>query len=75
MKLIALHDDSGTILAAASLTDDYKGPIPVAGNGTRVVEVAVPQEHSRLDLAAICTQLRVDIRTRQLVERKPESAA
>jgi hypothetical protein len=74
MKLIALHDESGKILAAARFTDDYKGPVPAAGEGTSVVEVDVPQAHAKLDLAAICTRLRVDTRTSKLVEHKAESA-
>ena len=74
MKLITLHDESGKILAAARLTDDYKGPVPVAGEDTNVVEVDVPQAHAEHDLATLCTLLRVDPRTSKLVEHKAESA-
>ncbi len=74
MKLIALHDDVGKIVAAARLTDNYKGPVPVAGKGTSVVKVDVPEAHAKLDIATICTRLRIDTRTYKLVEHKAEPA-
>lgn len=73
MKLVALHDKSGKILAAARISYSYRGPVPVAGKNTRVAIVDVPQAHCSLDLAAICAQLRVDPRTSALVEHKPKS--
>jgi hypothetical protein len=73
MKLIALHDKTGKILAAARLTDDYKGPVPVAGKGHTLVKLEIPQEHTKLDLVSICTKLRVDARTAKLVEHKAKS--
>jgi len=74
MKLIALHDKTGKILAAARpATDNYKGPVPVAGKGTTLVQLEIPQEHAKLDLVSICTRLRVDARTSKLVEHKAKT--
>jgi len=70
MKLIALHDQSGKILAAVRVSDYYEGPIPVAARGARVLKVDLPKAHAKLDLAALCTRLRVDKRTHELVEHK-----
>jgi hypothetical protein len=49
---------------------DYQGPVPVAGENTRVVTVDVPQGHEKLDFATICTRFRVDPQTSELVEHK-----
>jgi hypothetical protein len=70
MKLIALHNESGKIVAAVRVSYDYQGPVPVAGEKTRVVTVDVPQGHEKLDLATICTRFRVDPQTSELVEHK-----
>jgi len=68
MKLIALHHENGKILAAAILDDRRPGPVPVASASTRAVTLDVPPAHRNLDLVAICTRLRVDPRTNQLIE-------
>ena len=73
MKLIALHDKSGKILAAVRDMGDYKGPVPVAGKGTTVTEIEVPKAHTKLDLRDLCTRFRVHTRTCQLVEKSPKA--
>jgi len=73
MKLVALHDKRGKIVAAARVTDDHKGPLPVAGKGHTLVKLEIPQEHAKLDLVSMCTKLRVDARTSKLVEHKAKT--
>jgi hypothetical protein len=73
MKLIALHDKSGKILAAVRHTADYKGPVPVAGKGTTLAKLEIPEAHYKLNLAELCTKLRVDTRSSKLVEAKAKA--
>jgi hypothetical protein len=68
MKLVALHDADGKILAASRVRDGEPGPVPVAGPDTHVVTVEVPYAHRELKLMDICTRLRVDPTTCELVE-------
>lgn len=64
--LIALHDHEGTILAA--VLDDRDGgsdrehplPMPVAGDGQRVVRVHLDPEHAGIPLDELCTRMRID---------------
>jgi hypothetical protein len=73
MKLIALHDKSGKILAAVRHRADYDGPVPIAGKGTTVTKVEISKEHANLDLATLCQRFRFDARTSKLIERKSEA--
>lgn len=75
MKLIALHRSNGKIVAAVRISDEYQGPVPVAGKGTRVTEIAIPSAFERLDLATLCARFRVNVRARKLVESKPKREA
>ncbi len=60
MKLLALYDGSGRILAAVDLVDGYAGPVPVASAADhRTDTFDVPDEHRSKNLAEICTTLRV----------------
>jgi hypothetical protein len=70
MKLRALHDDRGVILAAVVVDPDAPGsaPRPVATEGTRVSELTISQEHADLALDELCTRLRVDVERAALVE-------
>ena len=68
MKLIALYDADGRILAAAGVTEgDTPGPVPVAGEGTEVGTFDVPESASELRLDEICTRHRVDSQSKRLV--------
>jgi hypothetical protein len=72
MKITALYDKQGVILAAVPLDDRYDGPVlvPVASDGNKVgtFEVPVSAGESRLD--KICTLFRVDARSQRLVDTK-----
>lgn len=69
MRLIALYDADGRILAAAGITDEgTPGPVPVAGEGTEVGTFDVPESLSELPLDEICNRLRVDSQSKRLVD-------
>jgi hypothetical protein len=68
MKLIALHDEEGRILAAVQYSDGHDGPVPVAAEGTTVTELDIPDEHAHLGLGTICRRFRVHPKRKQLVE-------
>jgi len=72
MKLIALHKKDGRIVAAVRAGPNYDGPVPVAGKGTKLVEIEIEGGHEKLDLAALCTRFRVNPRACKLVEHKPK---
>ena len=69
MKLQVLHDAKGSILAAVVLDSRHDGPMPRLSvrRGQKILEVDVPAEHGKTDLAAVCTTLRVDAKRRTLV--------
>jgi hypothetical protein len=69
MKLQVLHDAKGTILAAVDLDSQHDGPMPRLSprRGQKILEVDVPSEHGKSDLATVCTTLRVDAKRRTLV--------
>jgi hypothetical protein len=69
IKMMALHDENGTILAAVQVTEGYYGPVPVVVAGTRLVTLDVLYTPATPDFATICTRMRVDTRTSTLVER------
>lgn len=71
MKITALYDENGTILAAAVHTGRYDDPVPVASTpGTKVATFDVPAEaaHSRLD--EICLSHQVDVGAQRLFRAK-----
>jgi hypothetical protein len=70
MRIIALYDADGRILAAAAIEGHYRGPVPVASEGTEVGMFDVPESASVLRLDEICTLHRVDPRAKCLVDAK-----
>lgn len=60
MRVIALYDRDGTILAAAAVDAGYRGPVPVASEGTEVGLFDVPDSATDLRLDEICASCRVD---------------
>jgi len=74
MKITALYNNRGAILAAAPVDDAYKGPgrgpVPVASRGAKVGVFDVPESLSKRPLNEICTSLKVDARSKRLVETK-----
>ena len=82
MKLCALYDRSGQILAAVRLDEDYRSgrfvdpPRPLPQKGQKVAEVEVPEEFRHLNFLDACLQLKVDVKAEQpgLVSAKKRSA-
>jgi hypothetical protein len=70
MKIIALHNSEGRILAAAVIDGQYNGPVPVASAGTTVGMFDVPASSSELPLDEIAKNFRVDAVSRRLVDTK-----
>lgn len=63
--LVALHDHEGTILAAVAVGGEERDgehpvPLPVAGDGQRVVRVPLDPEHAGIPLDELCTRMRID---------------
>ncbi len=73
MKLIALHDAEGRILAAYRHSAEYTGPVPVASEGTTLAQVEIPEAHHGLALDAICRGFRIHPETK-LLTRRDEAA-
>jgi hypothetical protein len=73
MRIIALYNAEGLILAAVAIDGQYHGPVPVASEGTKVDMFDVPasgEGASELRLDEICTNFRVDVGSRRLVDAK-----
>ncbi len=68
MRIVALYDADGRILAAAPVDDHYRGPVPVASDGTDVDMFDVPESASELRLDESCTGLRVDVSSKRLYD-------
>jgi hypothetical protein len=60
MKITALYDGDGHILAAVVDNGEYDIPRPVAGEGQKSGTFEVPQSAETLSLEQICTTFRVD---------------
>ena len=73
MKITALYNQSGKILAAAVVRDDMKGPVPVASKGSKVGTFEVPLALRELELHQLCLGHRIDTRGNRLVEVKQSS--
>jgi hypothetical protein len=70
MKITALYDAKGVILAAVEYTGRYDHPIPVASKGNKVGTFDVPPSAAKSRLDEICTSFRVDDGLQSLVEAK-----
>lgn len=70
MRITALYDAHGRILAAAEVDDKRGGPVPVPSEGTEVDTFEVPEDGARLRLDEICTSYRIDVGAKQLRERR-----
>ena len=69
--LMVLFDRDGRILAGVPVHDGYAGPVPLAGEGQEVARFDLPEtERGRpareIDVAQLCTTLKVDTRRRAL---------
>ena len=74
MKITALYNSRGAILAAAPVDDTYsaprRGPVPVASRGAKVGVFDVPETLIKRPLDEICTSLKVDVRSQRLIDAK-----
>lgn len=72
MRLRALYDDHGVVIAATLFDpEDDHGLRPVATDGGQVGEFEVPDEHRDLGLDELCRMLRVDAEAASLVRAAP----
>ena len=56
MKLYAVHNESGEILAAVPVTStDVVWPTPIAPEGAHSAEIEVPEHLAEMDLYELCT--------------------
>jgi hypothetical protein len=68
MRITALYDPNGVILAAVAVDDAYDGPVPVASEGTEVGTFDVPTSVGELPLDELCVRHRIDTESRQLTD-------
>lgn len=60
MRITAVYDKSGAILAAVEIDDHYSGPVPVASATDHSVRTFdVPERMRKLQFDEICSGLRV----------------
>ena len=72
--LMVLFDRDGRILAGVPVHDRYADPVPVADKGQEVAQFDLPEgERGRpaheVDVARLCTTLKVDTHNRVLKSR------
>ena len=72
MKITALYNADGIILAAVVIDGRYDGPlpVPVASEGTEVGTFDVPSSATESRLDEICKVFRVDTRSKRLIDAK-----
>ena len=63
MKITAVYNRAGKILAAAVVSDERGGPIPVASKGVKSGVFEVPEALRDLELHTLCSSHRIDTRT------------
>ena len=76
MKLEALHDERGVILAAITFDEEAAPrphPVPAPGQAVSIVEVPEAQADTPLDV--LCTRFTVDVRGGRLVEGRAADEA
>ena len=66
MKINAVYDKSGCILAVSRAGGEYEGPKPVAGKDQEMAVIAVPADLAAASLEDICLNYRVDARMKTL---------
>ena len=70
MRIQALYDRDGAIIAAATIGDDYDGPVPASAEGAEMAQLDVPDDMATNALDEICRRMRVDPERRVLVPRE-----
>jgi hypothetical protein len=78
MKITALYNSRGAILAAAPVDNAYsgpdRGPVPVASRGAKVGVFDVPESLTKRPLDEVCRSLKVDVRSQRLIDAKAAKA-
>jgi hypothetical protein len=67
MKINAVYDREGRILAASVSGGDYDGPTPVPGEDEQAATLEVPDAFAKSTLEEVCLGLRVDPNSNSLV--------
>ena len=68
MKITAVYDKDGRIVAAVADDGRYDGPRPVPSNGMRAGSFEVPSDLHARSLDEICTSMRVDAAANRLAK-------
>ncbi len=71
MKIVALYNVEGHILAAVVDDDNHKGPKlrPVASHGTTLGTFEVPETAVKLPLGEVCANYKIDVGGKRLVAK------
>jgi hypothetical protein len=69
MKITAVYDNDGRILAAVMDDGKYDGPRPVPAEGMQGGTFDLPASANSLGLEEICTTFRVDAKSKSLTKR------
>ena len=70
MRIVALYDSNGTILAATMHDGRDRGPVPAPRDGQQLGIFDVPDSCHHMRLDEICTSMRIDSHARRLVDTK-----
>lgn len=73
MKLEAVFDAKGTIVAAILFEGDESRPRPVPSKGQSVGVFDVPERCAKIPLRELCMSMRIDRKGGQLVDLHPNS--
>ena len=74
MRITAVYDPDGIILAAAPADPHYVGPVPVASDGTERDEFDVPDSATGMSLDELCAGFRVHTGEKRLVNNREAGA-
>ena len=74
MKIVALHNAEGHILAAVIEDDDHKGPKlrPVPPPGATLGTFEVPEPARKHTLSEICANHKIDVSGKRLVAKSAD---
>jgi hypothetical protein len=70
MKLTAVYDGNGRILAGILDDGRYDGPRPVPDDNSHVGTFDIPTEAAKVSLEEICTTFKVDHGAKKLLRSK-----
>lgn len=74
MRIEAVYDGDGTIVAAIAFDGDEPHPRPQPGEGQAVGVFDLPADQADRPLDEVCRTMVVDARAGALVERRPPDA-